>query len=235
VLRRDRARDRSRDGSREGGRDGGVRAAALAGVLFLPLFVVSGSLVDAGAAGLNPGSTDAALLRYLAEHDDRFMLSGSLASAAAAALLLFLGPLWARLRRGSEPLAVVAVAGGTLAAVLLVLGAGDAMSMAVAADHQDADAARQLLVTQWEGARTLVAPFLALVGAGALAGRRHGAFGSVFTTYSLFLTVLLVVALVPVLPAGMLAILAATWVPVAGLVLALGRVSDAPREPATGR
>ena len=93
-------------------RDPWLRAAALAGVLTLPLGLAAGELADLGGSALNPGSSDAQLLVAYSEYRDKMMVSASLAATAAAANWVFLGALWARLRAGSEWLAVVCVVGG---------------------------------------------------------------------------------------------------------------------------
>jgi hypothetical protein len=103
----------------------GFRAAALAGAATLPLLVAASMLSDlAGTAGIDPGSSDAELIDAFVGHRNALMVSASLSSAAAALTLVFLGPLWRVIRPGSEPLAVVAVAAGGVAAVLWVAGSG---------------------------------------------------------------------------------------------------------------
>ena len=67
-------------------------------------------------------------------------------------LWFFLGPLWARVRRGSEWLALVAVVGGVVVGAVLLFSAGVSLVAWVAADYEDADAARFLMVAGWETA-----------------------------------------------------------------------------------
>ena len=99
-------------------------------------------------------------------------------SLAAVGLWIFLGPLWARVRRGSEWLALVAVIGGVVVGAVLLFSAGVSLVAWVAADYEDAGAARFLMVAGWETARVAVAPALVMVGATTLAGVRYGVFGS---------------------------------------------------------
>jgi hypothetical protein len=197
------------------------RIAALAGAATLPLAVASVMLSDvAGSGGLNPGSSDAQLLEVFGDFQDRHMLAAALAVLAAVATLVFLGPLWARLRVGSEALAVVAVGGGIAAATLWLGWASSSLAAATAADFHDEAAARFLLVSDWESARTAVGPYLAMVGAATVAGFRHHAFGRWFNAFGLVFTVLLVLGLFPTSPAGLMGLLATMWVACASLVIA---------------
>jgi hypothetical protein len=196
---------------------------ALVGAAVLPLVLAATVVSDvAGAGGLNPGSSDAALLEVFVEFRDRQLAAAALHVLAAVALLAFLGPLWTRLRAGSESLAVVAICGGVAAALLSLAWAGFSLIAVVAADYQDAEAARFLLVAGWETARLAVGPYLVVVGAATLAGYRHQVFGRRFTTVGLLFTVLLIFGLFPASPAGVMGMLATLWVFLASLVIATG-------------
>lgn len=197
------------------------RAAALAGAASLPLVLAAFTLADvSGAGGLNPGSSDAQLLEVFHDFRDRQATAAALFVLAAVATLAFLGPLWARLRVGSEALAVVAVGGGVAASLLWVAWAGFSLIAVVAADYDNADAARILLVSGWETARLGVGPYLAMVGATTLAGYRHQLFGRWFNAVGLVFAGLLVLGLVPASPAGLMGMLATLWVLCASLVIA---------------
>ena len=197
------------------------RIAALAGAAVFPLVLVAIRLADvSGSGGLNPGSSDAQLLEVFADFRDRHMVAAALFVVAAVATLVFLGPLWTRLRAGSASLAVVAVSGGVAAAVLFVGWAGWSLTAAVAADFEDAGAARFLMVSGWEVARIGVGPYLAMVGAATVAGYRHRVFGRWFNAVGLVFSVLLVFGLFPASPAGLMGMLATLWVLCASLVIA---------------
>jgi hypothetical protein len=197
------------------------RVAALAGAAALPLMLTAVTLADvSGSGGLNPGSSDAQLVEVFREFRDRQLMAAGLQVLAAVAILVFLGPLWARVRVGSEALGVVAIGGGVAVAVLVLAWAGWSLVAVVAADFEDAGAARFLLVSGWETARLGVGPYLAMVGAVTVAGYRHHVFGRWFNGVGLIFTVLLTLGLVPASPAGLMGLMASLWVLCAALVIA---------------
>ncbi|QCC77738.1 hypothetical protein [Nocardioides daphniae] len=55
---------------------------------------------------------------------EREVLASTLHALAAVSLWAFLGPLWARVRRGSGPLAVVAVVGGVMIGATMLFSSG---------------------------------------------------------------------------------------------------------------
>ena len=128
-------------------RDQWFRVAALSGAVTLPLVLAALSLADvAGSGGLNPGSSNAQLIDVFSDFRDRQLTAAALFVIAAVATLVFLGPLWQCVRVGSEALGVVAVGGGVAAAVLWVAWAGWSLTAVVAADFENADVARFLMV-----------------------------------------------------------------------------------------
>jgi hypothetical protein len=212
------------DGERARGsvrRDPWFRVAALAGAATLPLIVVASTMSDVAASGgLNPGSSDAQLLEVFGDLRDRQVVAAALYAVAAVATLMFLGPLYVRLRAGSEVLGVVAVGGGVAVAVLLLAWAGWSITAAVAADYRDAGTARFLVVSSWETARVAVGPYLAMVGAATVTGYRYRVFDRWFNAVGLVFTVLLVFGLFPASPAGLMGMLATLWVFCAAPVIA---------------
>jgi hypothetical protein len=210
-------------------RDLWFQVAALAGAATLPLALGASVISDvAGSGGLNPGSSDAQLLLVFSEFRGDQLLAAALLVMAAVATLVFLGPLWARLRVGSEAIGVVAVGGGVTAAVLWLAAAGWSLTAAVAADFQDAGAARFLMVSAWEMSRLSVAPYLVMIGAATAAGIRHRVFGRWFNAVGVVFTLLLLIGLLPASPAGLMGMLSTLWVFCASLVIAFA----APPTPA---
>ena len=77
------------------------RAAALVGAAALPLTLIGGILSDPNSyANVNPGSSDAQLIGVLSDSRGQTLWASTFQALGAAALLVFLGPLWARVRAG---------------------------------------------------------------------------------------------------------------------------------------
>lgn len=197
------------------------RGAALIGAATLPLVVIAGTISDPNSrASVNPGSSDSALVEVLIETRDEQAWASALFALAAVALWIFLGPLWARLRRGSEWLALVAVIGGVVVGAVLLFWSGVALVALVAADYGDAVAARFLMVAGWETARVAVGPALVMVGAAALAGTRYGLVPKPINVLSGVFALLLALGLLPASPAGLMGLAVTVWVFVVALHLA---------------
>jgi hypothetical protein len=212
------------------------RVAALAGVVTLPLALIAVTISDPTArADVNPGSSDAELLDVLVNTRTEQVWASTFFALAAVGLWFFLGPLWMRIRRGSEWLALVAVVGGVVVGAVLLFSAGVSLVAWVAADYEDAGAARFLMVAGWETARVAVAPALVMVGATTLAGVRYGVFGSGINVFGGVFTFLLLLGLIPASPAGLMGLAVNVWVLVVALRLAFGNphVDPARREDAS--
>jgi len=203
------------------GSDPLFRIAALAGVATLPLAMIALLIADPTArADVNPGSSDAELLKVLIDTRTEQAWASTCSALAAVGLWIFLGPLWARVRRGSEWIALVAVIGGVVVGAVLLFSSGVSLVAWVAADYEDADTARFLMVANWETARVAVAPALVMVGATTLAGVRYGVFGSKINTFGGFFTFMLAFGMLPASPAGLMGLAVTLWVLVVGLTLA---------------
>ena len=196
------------------------RVAALAGAATLPLVLIAGIGEPTARADVNPGSSDAELLEVLVDLRTEQVWASALFALAAVTLWVFLGPLWARVRRGSEWLALVAVLGGVVVGAVLLFWSGVSLVAWVAADYGDAEVARFLMVAGWETARVAVAPALVMVGATTLAGMRYGVFGSGINTFGAIFTLLLLLGLIPASPAGLMGLAVNLWVLVVALRLA---------------
>jgi hypothetical protein len=199
------------------------RLAALSGAASVVLVFVGSSFVEHGGKGLSPDQPTGAIGAGFARYAGEARVGAALITASVALSLVFLGPLWSRLQRGTTWLAVIAVAGGIVGAAGGLEGAMFAMAAAVAGDVGDAQTARTLLVFEWESARAGVGPALATVAAATVAGFRHGVFPWWFSVLSLVFTVLLVIGLLPVGPAGLLGAIGALWTLIASLLLGFGR------------
>ena len=201
------------------------RLAALSGAASVVLAFAGISLAEHGGKGLYPDQSTEGIGVGFARYAGEARVGATLIMASVALSLVFLGPLWSRLQQGAVWLAVIAIAGGIVGAAWALENAMFAIAAAVAGDVGDAQTARTLLVFEWESARLGVAPALAMVGAAAAAGFRHGVFPRWFSWLSLVFTVVLVIALLPIGPAGLLGSVGGLWILIASLVLALGRDS----------
>jgi hypothetical protein len=97
--------------------------AALGGVVFFVLVVVSGSLTSG-----SPSATDSGreIFDYLVQHQGRYQVGAVLMGLAMSAVLLWLSGLFRAVRKaegGTPGLALAALAGGVLAAASTVTGA----------------------------------------------------------------------------------------------------------------
>lgn len=211
------------------------RSAALIGAATLPLVLIAGTISDPNSrANVNPGSSDGALLEVFIDSRAEQAWASALYALAAVALWIFIGPLWARLRRGSEWLAAVALIGGAVVGVVLLFWSGAALVALVAADYGDANAIRFLMVAGWETARVAVGPALVMVGATTFAGARYGLFGSKVNVFGGIFALLLALGLLPASPAGLMGLAATVWVFVIALHLAFVNPNAAEARGARG-
>jgi hypothetical protein len=197
------------------------RAAALSGAASVVVLHVGSAIGDTGGKGINPTMGPDAIVAGTRPLVGELQLAASLLCLSAVLLLVFLGPLWRRLRAASEPAAVIGVAGGVLGAGLLVSYARHGIAMATAADLGDGTTAQVLITSDWETARILAVPFLAMALAAVVAGFSPGVFPGWFRWFSAVMAVLLVLALAPVGPAGLMGFLGTLWVLVASVLLSV--------------
>lgn len=210
------------------GRDVALRAVAACGALGVVAGLLGSGIADVTAEGVSPESSAQDLLDAYAHYLHRFQVGAVLSLVAFALQLVFLGALWARLRPGSERLAVVGVLGGVASAITLwLVSAGLLTAMATAASFHDADAARMLLLAGWDTARVATAPNAVMIGASALAGWRYGVVPRWLVLLSAALLLLSVVGMLPFGPAGGSALLGGLWILVTSLHLALARPTQA--------
>jgi hypothetical protein len=205
------------------------RIAALAGAVSVVVAVAASSIGDTGGKGIDPTMGPDAILRGVQPLVGELKASGALMSVAAVLLLVFLGPLWRKLRTSAEWVGVVGVSGGVVAAGLLTAYAYDALAMATAAELGDGTTAQVLTTSGWETARVLAVPFIVMVAAAVVAGSTPGVLPRWFRWFSAVMLVPLVAALSPVGPAGLLGLSGMLWVLVASLLLAV--TARGPRQP----
>ena len=190
-----------------------LRVAALSGALGVVIGTASSVVADVTADGINPGSSTQDLLATYTRYEQRLQVGATLTLVAFALQLVFLVPLWARVRIGSERLAIVTVLGGvSSAATLWLLSAYLDTAMSTAAHFQDADAARMLLLAGWDTARMATAPNALMIGACAIAGWRCGVFPRWLSVFSVLVALLSIGGMLPTGPAGGAALLGGFWI-----------------------
>lgn len=196
-------------------------AAALSGGAAFVLLVAGFTLTDTGGKGASPGMSGEELAAIMAQHLPQWRTGAVLLLGAAVLQLLFAAVLWDRLRAGQAAQwpAALALGGGILGSVLITDAARVALVQLTAGQERDPTTSAVIVTGTWESAWAFIVPNLAVVTGAAVAGAR-GALPRWFTLFSAVTAVALVVALVfPQLPAGLLAVAAATWALPASAVL----------------
>jgi hypothetical protein len=154
------------------------RWTPVSGLLFVVLSLAAW-LLFIGAPGVDASAADAAA--FVTDHRLHLLTAAFLTGLALVAFLCFLGVLFTAVRGAGEPeLAVVAVSGGVVAGVLLVLivaiPAALAFNTASTADPQMVKAIYDLV---WPLQVLIPFPSAVVVGAVSLASLRSRAFPSV--------------------------------------------------------
>jgi hypothetical protein len=199
------------------------RVASLAGLASVVALVAGGSAADMGGNGLSPTMSSQQLVTGLHYHAGELEAGASLVALSSVLFLVFLGPLWTRLRAASTALAVVGAAAGAVVAAQGLTFARESIALGTAATLGDGDTARVLLTSGWDTARLIAAPYLPLIAATALAGLVHGAFARWFSWFSTAMAALVCLSFSPVGPAGLLGLTGTVWVVVASLYVAAAR------------
>ncbi len=167
-----------------------VRVAAFAGAIFFALAIIAGSL-QSGA----PNATDSGrnAFNYLSSHQDQIQLAAVLWGFAMVSVLVWLSGLFRALRKaegGTPAVALVALAGGVLAAASTVLGA---LIEGVTA-ARISDLGTSLAGVFWTmyllSIGATLFGLLLVIGATAVVCLRTRLFGRRFATASIVLTIL---------------------------------------------
>jgi len=204
------------------------RMASLAGLASVLALVAGGSASDMGGNGLSPTMAPDLLVSELQDHAGELEVGASLLALSSVLFLVFLGPVWTRLRTASTALAVVGVAAGAVVAAQGLAVARESIALGTAATMGDGVTAQVLLTSGWDTARLIAAPYLPLIAVTALAGFVHGAVSRWFAWFSAAMVVLVCLSFSPVGPAGVLGLTGTVWVVVASLYLAAARRATAP-------
>lgn len=215
--------------SQQAGRVGPAeQVAALSGLASVVLLLVGDAIGDVSGDGIDPSWPSRELVQALQQHAGTMGIGAALVALAAVLAVVFLGTLWDRFRRGSEGLAVVAVAGGLLFAIQILGLAAQDIGLAGVEGVQDATTARALMAADHSGARLLAVPPLVLAGASLVAAIRYGLFPRWFRWFNVALMVVLALSLFPIGPTGLMAVLGISWFFVASLSFAAEDTEDLP-------
>jgi hypothetical protein len=186
---------------------------------------------DLAAKGLNPDSPDQTLIDTFVDNRTQLQVGITLTMLGVVLLLVFLGPLWNRVKAGAEWLAVVTIAAGMATAIVWVISAAMLMVMVTTTDYRDPDAARLLMLALWDTSRVGAAPYAAMIGAATLAGLRYRILPRWLNLLGVVLFVGTVVALLPIGPAGLMGSLGGLWIIAASVHLGLTSTSVAGDAP----
>jgi hypothetical protein len=161
-----------------------VRLSAVAGMVFAALAIVASR-----AQGSRPGLSEPAdeVFTYLRDHQKGLQLSAALFAAAMVAALLWVGGLYAALRRaanGDASLAVVVVAGGVVAASMTMVSSALLAATTLRVEELG-PATAHALFTLYQFLQVGTDFGLAvLIGAAAMVSKRTTLFGNRFTVAS---------------------------------------------------
>jgi len=215
------------------------RVVALTGAASLVLAVAGDSTADVSGDGVDSAMSDQALVREVQAHAAELSAGAWIMTLGAVLGVVFLGSLWVQFARGSEWLAVIAVAGGLLFSIQVLRLAAGYLTLASTEELHDGPVARLVLSADYETGQQLPVPPLIMVVAALLASFRYGLFPRWFRWFNAALLVLLAIAFLPIGPAGLMGLLGTLWFPVASVLFARRPVpfpaSDIPRGDISAR
>jgi hypothetical protein len=202
------------------------RVVALTGATSVVLLVAGDFIADVSGNGIDASLSDQALVQALREHAGEVSVGAVIITLGAVSAAVFLGSVWLQFRRASEWLAVIGIAGGLLYVMLALRLAGDYVVLASLEAVDDAVTARGVLAAGVVTTAQLPVAPLVMVITTLLAHLRYGVFPRSFLWFNVVLLALLVVAFLPVGPAGLMGLLGIAWFLVASLVFATGLVEE---------
>jgi hypothetical protein len=196
---------------------------ALCGAVGGVLFAIGAAATDVGGKGFNPtlsaGSTLAILVPYAASYH----LAAAALSAASVALVVGFVALSRRLgaNREGSPSAQLVLVGGAMLVGLGLLLAALSLALAVALEGGNGEAALVIGTIEWEFFRLFLPPAIVIAWATTWASIRDRALPAPFGWISAGYAALLTVALIPVFPAGLMAMTFFLWLILVSLLMAV--------------
>ncbi len=205
---------------------------ALCGAAGGVLFAIGAGATDVGGKGFNPTQQAGSVLSILTPYAQSYELAAAVLSAASVALAVGYVALARRLAGGDcvSASAQLALIGGCLHVGLGPLLAGLSLALAVALYGGNADVALVVGTLEWEFFRLFLAPAIVVTWASAWASIQDRALPRPFGWITAAYAVVLTVALIPIFPAGLMALTFFGWLIVVSLVMAA-----VPSAPASAR
>ena len=195
---------------------------ALCGAAGAVLFAVGAGATDVGGKGFNPTQSAGSVLAILGPYAASYHLAAAALSAASVALLVGFVDLSRRLggSRQTSPSAQLVLIGGTVLVGLGLLLAVLSLALAVALEGGNGEAALVFGTMEWEFFRLFLAPAIVVTWATAWASIRDGALPTPVGWITAAYAALLTVALLPVFPAGLMALTFFVWLLLVLLLMA---------------
>ncbi len=195
---------------------------ALFGAAGAVLFAVGAAATDVGGKGFDPTQSAGSALAILAPWAASYQLAASVLMAASVALVVGFVALSRRLggSQQASPASQLVLIGGTVLVGLGLLLAMLSLALAVALEGRNGEAALIFGTLEWEFFRLFLAPAIVVTWATAWASIRDGALPTPVGWISAAYAALLTVALLPVFPAGLIALTFLMWLLLVSLVIA---------------
>lgn len=196
---------------------------ALCGAAGGVLFAIGAFATDVGGKGFDPTKSPGSVLTILVPYAASYHLAAAALSAASVALVVGFVALSRRLsaNRQGSPSAQLVLIGGALLVGLGLLLAALSLALAVALESGNGEAALVIGTMEWEFFRLFLAPAIVVTWATAWASIRDAALPAPFAWISAAYAALLTVALIPVFPAGLVAMTFFFWLIVVSLLMAV--------------
>lgn len=196
---------------------------SLCGAVGAALFAVGASATDVGGKGFYPAQSGGSALAILSPYAESYRLAAAVLTAASVALVVGFVALSHRLSgsRQTSPSSQLVLIGGTVLVGLGLLLAAHSVALAVALESGNGEVALVLGSLEWEFFRLFLAPAILVAWAAAWASIRDGALPTPVGWITAAYAALLTVALIPVFPAGLMAMTFFVWLLLVSLLTPL--------------
>jgi hypothetical protein len=197
--------------------DRGLRIAALSGAASVVAGITGLTIAETETDGVTPHSSATFLVETYGAQTGELRTGAILTALAAVLGLVFLGPVWVRLKRAGEWQAMVAVAGGLMLAMYWLAASLQHAALVTFAEYSSGEAVRHALLGGWDTWQFIVVPVIAMT-----LGCAFAALPGWFRLASLFALAAAVIALVPGLDPWLPVMGACAWLTTLSLLVAVG-------------